>query len=390
MSDELLQQAIDTAQRGDKAQAIALLKQIVHTDEYNEAAWLWLARLLDGAQDKQICLENVLTINPHNTWAADQLATVQGAIKTELAAVPVEIQLAKQAAAVREVEALVAGSAPPTAVLRFGQMPLYRRQCPHCSEAWLVHDVRGRAVQTVVCPHCHSVVDVHEEPAARIGRAQPTQPSQPIHVGDEGIFSGQHHRVIGWMALEGRGQAWLWECWLLASHKGNTRWLVYDAERGFLFFQPIPPPTESLEPTAQAIPVRGRTAVPIHRAGHGTVMALAGELTWQMVEGTPLRFIEGEEDGRFYRLLYSRAEVGLWEGVPLAAQALWPALGKAHIIAERQRQQTRRWLGGGTLAALTLLLAAVAAVTSPWVALLALPTALGGGFLLSQAYGMNE
>ena len=388
--DELIQQAIDTAERGDKPRAIGLLKQVISQDEYNETAWLWLGRLIETASDKQICFENVLTINPDNEWAADQLRLLQLEIATAESPVPVEELLAANQAAVQEVEALVAGSAPPRRPAqkaeRFGRMVLYRRPCPQCKTELVLHDLRGRPVQTAVCPHCASVVDVQGELAARIGRAAPYAPSHPIRLLEEGQFSGQKHRVIGWVAYQMGGQeGWLWECWLLASVKGHYRWLTYDEQEGFIFYQPLSPPSEPVPSTAASFPVRHKNPVRITAVGQGRVVGIAGQLTWQMQQGTAVRVLDGTQTSRLYRLMYTREEVELLEGVPLAEAVVWEAFGRPEVWAEQQAAVRHNWLAGGGLAGLALLLVVLAALISPYLWLVVLPTIVASGVFLGRA-----
>ena len=386
---ELIQQAIDTAEHGNKPRAVTLLKQVVSQDEYNETAWLWLGRLMESPTDRQVCFENVLTINPDNEWAAEQLRLLQREIATAESPIPVEELLAASEAAVQEVEALVAGSAPPRQKAeRYGKMVLYGRACPQCETKMMLHDLRGRPVQTAVCPQCASIVDVQGELAARVGRAQPYAPSQPIRLREEGTFSGQRHRVIGWVAYQmGKGNdSWLWECWLLASVKGHYRWLTYDEQDGFIFYQPLAPPTEPVPPTAAHLPVRHKEPVPITATGQGRVANLAGQLTWQMQGGTPVRFLDGARDGRLYRLLYTREEVELLEGIQLEEQVVWQAFGRPEVWAERQTAVRQNWLVGGALAVVAMLLVVAAALVSPAIWLLVLPAIVGSGVFIGRAF----
>jgi tetratricopeptide (TPR) repeat protein len=73
MEDEqlhrLLRQGIAAARAGDRTQARDLLLQVIDRDEEVEAAWLWLSGVVDDLEGRQICLENVLTINPNNAAA---------------------------------------------------------------------------------------------------------------------------------------------------------------------------------------------------------------------------------------------------------------------------------------------------------------------------------
>lgn len=54
--------------------------QIVEQDEENEMAWLWLSGTVKTKEDRQICLENVLAINPNNEIAKKGLKKIGVAI----------------------------------------------------------------------------------------------------------------------------------------------------------------------------------------------------------------------------------------------------------------------------------------------------------------------
>jgi tetratricopeptide (TPR) repeat protein len=71
--DRLLRQGIAAARAGEKGQARDLLLQVIARDEEVEAAWLWLSGVVDEPEERQICLENVLTLNPHNVAARNGL-----------------------------------------------------------------------------------------------------------------------------------------------------------------------------------------------------------------------------------------------------------------------------------------------------------------------------
>ena len=65
-TDDLLKQGIAALKDGRKAQAHSLLTQVVQQDDQNEMAWLWLSGAVDTDEDRRICLENVLAIDPNN------------------------------------------------------------------------------------------------------------------------------------------------------------------------------------------------------------------------------------------------------------------------------------------------------------------------------------
>lgn len=67
--ERLLAQGQNAARKGDKASARSLLTQVVERDPHNELAWMWLSGVVEEPEEQQICLENVLVINPHNPKA---------------------------------------------------------------------------------------------------------------------------------------------------------------------------------------------------------------------------------------------------------------------------------------------------------------------------------
>lgn len=71
--EQLLREGIAAAQAGQKEEARQLLLQVIAQDEEMEAAWLWLSGVVDDPEEKEICLENVLALNPGNTAAQNGL-----------------------------------------------------------------------------------------------------------------------------------------------------------------------------------------------------------------------------------------------------------------------------------------------------------------------------
>jgi len=83
-----LNQAILAVKAGRKAEARRLLESVLNADERNEQAWLWLSGVLDDVEDRTICLENVLTINPGNQAARQGLAALRATPETGRPAPP--------------------------------------------------------------------------------------------------------------------------------------------------------------------------------------------------------------------------------------------------------------------------------------------------------------
>lgn len=74
---ERLKLGIEAVKTGQRVKAKELLIEIVEEDEENEQAWLWLSSVVDTDADKQICLENMLTLNPQNQSAQKRLAKLR-------------------------------------------------------------------------------------------------------------------------------------------------------------------------------------------------------------------------------------------------------------------------------------------------------------------------
>lgn len=87
MSPSPLRQAIDAIKAGDKATGQRLLSQIVQAEPGNEAAWLWMTKVVDSDERRIECLRRVLEINPANDKARQLLS------KLEARAGPGEVDL---------------------------------------------------------------------------------------------------------------------------------------------------------------------------------------------------------------------------------------------------------------------------------------------------------
>ena len=61
-----LNQAVTALKAGQKEEGRRLLESVLIADQHNEQAWLWMSGAVDTHQERIVCLENVLTINPYN------------------------------------------------------------------------------------------------------------------------------------------------------------------------------------------------------------------------------------------------------------------------------------------------------------------------------------
>lgn len=76
-ADQLVKQGVRALKAGQKKQARALLEQALSIDDRHELAWLWMSAIVENPQEQEICLENVLTINPDNQHAQKGLQKVR-------------------------------------------------------------------------------------------------------------------------------------------------------------------------------------------------------------------------------------------------------------------------------------------------------------------------
>ncbi len=73
----ILEQAIASLKVGRRAEARRLLESVLFSDPQNEQAWLWMSGAVDNDEERIICLENVLAINPYNQRARQGVASLR-------------------------------------------------------------------------------------------------------------------------------------------------------------------------------------------------------------------------------------------------------------------------------------------------------------------------
>jgi hypothetical protein len=69
----LLRAGVDAVKENRLEEARELLYQVIDLDDHNEKAWLWLSGVATGIEERIICLESVLAINPHHEVARQGL-----------------------------------------------------------------------------------------------------------------------------------------------------------------------------------------------------------------------------------------------------------------------------------------------------------------------------
>lgn len=75
--DDLLALGIAAVRAGDRAHARACLLAAIQTGEHDVRAWYWLSRAVDSVDEREICLENVLALDPGHTAIQAELAALR-------------------------------------------------------------------------------------------------------------------------------------------------------------------------------------------------------------------------------------------------------------------------------------------------------------------------
>ncbi len=86
--DTLIKEGIAALKEGRKNDADRALRKAVELDDQNEQAWLWLSAVVDTPEERQICLENVLDLNPDNAKARKGLEATLAELKAKPAPAP--------------------------------------------------------------------------------------------------------------------------------------------------------------------------------------------------------------------------------------------------------------------------------------------------------------
>lgn len=80
-AEQRIQRALKALRAGRKDEARSILLSVVDEQEDNERAWLYLSAAVETLEEQQICLENVLAINPTNEKARQGLERVNKALQ---------------------------------------------------------------------------------------------------------------------------------------------------------------------------------------------------------------------------------------------------------------------------------------------------------------------
>jgi hypothetical protein len=72
-----LDEAVEAIRTGNPDLGRQILEDVLEEDEHNEEVWLWLSSVVETDEEREICLENVLALNPDNVVAQRGLEALQ-------------------------------------------------------------------------------------------------------------------------------------------------------------------------------------------------------------------------------------------------------------------------------------------------------------------------
>lgn len=125
--EDLLRQGIAAAKAGQREHARELLMRVVEQDEESALAWLWLSSVVDSLDDQEICLENVLALDPDNDAARKGLAFVR---KQKESQAPSSADMMPPSASSPEPPAAARAERPATLAAAILQEDFARRRPP--------------------------------------------------------------------------------------------------------------------------------------------------------------------------------------------------------------------------------------------------------------------
>jgi len=71
-----LAEAIEYIRLGNRAEGREILEELLEEDEGSDGGWLWMSAVVDDPEERKICLENVVALNPDNSVAQNALKAI--------------------------------------------------------------------------------------------------------------------------------------------------------------------------------------------------------------------------------------------------------------------------------------------------------------------------
>ena len=155
-------------------------------------------------------------------------------------------------------------------------------QCPHCGGAITLHD---KAVQSVACPSCLTVLEPDNENLRILAKAAAATRIEPlIALGSSGRFVDKDWTVIGFQqrAITTDGIAYPWQEYLLHHPSEGFRWLV-EAEHHWNWVSPLPTPPRYQVGLPSV--TYGGEQYRRYSVGSAATLYVIGEFTWKVSVG---------------------------------------------------------------------------------------------------------
>ncbi len=161
--------------------------------------------------------------------------------------------------------------------------------CPACGGAISLHD---KAVQSVACPSCLSVLEPANESLTILAKAAAAKRIKPlVELGSSGRFAGKDWTVIGFQqrVITALGIAYPWQEYLLHHPSEGFRWLV-EADGHWSWVSPVvkPPRYHVGQPATTYSGVEYRR----FSAGTAETRYVIGEFTWKVQVGETWEIID--------------------------------------------------------------------------------------------------
>lgn len=162
-------------------------------------------------------------------------------------------------------------------------------QCPVCGGAIGIHD---KAVQSVACPSCLSVLEPANESLRILQKAVAATRIEPlIPLGSVGKFEGRDWTVIGFQqrVIRSEGVDYPWQEYLLHHPEEGFRWLV-EAEGHWSWVTPVakPPRYQVGFPSV----IHNGENYRRYSAGSAVTRYVIGEFTWKVKVGETWELID--------------------------------------------------------------------------------------------------
>ncbi len=180
--DEMLKLAVASAKAGEIQMARDLLMRIVERDERNITAWLWLSEVSTNPDDRRICLENMLALDPNSQIARRglELLDKQSAAPSRLRQPPKKSHFVSRSAAPTLAAAVLQGPLAPSGDADQSAQQAETYTPPSIEESYAHSDRRSPSLAAAILrPAAAPAEDEMDEAAAPAPGSHVPLPSEP-------------------------------------------------------------------------------------------------------------------------------------------------------------------------------------------------------------------